>query len=148
MCSKQRNQILLVFKLFPGSAAWKLRKSILVIKCFKHVHVFLPPPLNSCEIWVVPNTLVQGKSLPQGHLNPLESILQMEVLENTRQPGLKEFTLLAPVCEISLMGHKTRCSNLSWAGRLKKPSREDRRVGVQQERAWPKQENVQLEIEQ
>ena len=33
---------------------------------FKHVRVFLPYSLNSCEIWVVPNTLVQGKSLPQG----------------------------------------------------------------------------------
>ena len=39
-------------------------------------------------------------------LESLESILQVEVLENTRQPGLKEFALLAPVCEISLLGHK------------------------------------------
>ena len=45
--------------------------------------------------------------IPPRALESLESILQMEVLENTRQPGLKEFTLLAPVCEISLMGHKT-----------------------------------------
>ena len=45
--------------------------------------------------------------IPPRALESLESILQMEVLENTRQPGLKEFALLVPVYEISLMGHKT-----------------------------------------
>lgn len=82
-------------------------------------------------------------------LESLESILQMEVLENTRQPGLKEFTLLAPVCEISLMGHKTPVQQPVMGREIEEAKQRRQKGGVQPSKELrSKQENVQLEIEQ
>lgn len=41
--------------------------------------------------------------IPPRALESHETVLQMEVFENTMQLGLKELTLLPPVCETSLM---------------------------------------------
>lgn len=128
MCRKQGIRFSLVFKLFPGNAALEAQEKYFGHQMFKHDHIFLPYS-NSSEIWLVPNTFVQGKSFPQGHLNPLKVYYKWKCLKTPGNLGLKNSPFSLLCVRLVYWDTRPRSRDLSWAGRSYKPSREDRRVG-------------------